>query len=234
VSGAAGLRNDPRYQAFVTLWQSHVPFWSLVLDDIKIDVANPPIDLAAWSPTTTKRYDFHGQRGELNVVCSDMWRSDKTPFCLLPAFALFADQNPGAKLHLYGVPDKRDGLEPVLERLRERGQLGEVCGRVDCLKEVYQAADMLISPHGIVTRAIGEALACGCPVVAGAGIGLPISVVNAEPDDPYAVSGAMNTLAGLDRNDVRTAARTTAENEFDSMRAAASLKAIYEKVLEAK
>lgn len=151
---------DPRYKAVVTFWREHVPALTAMWSQ-PVTAITPPVDLERWTP--------EGPRAMLpgrgpHIVIADMWRDDVDPFPCVVAFATFAATTP-ATLHLYGVPADRRGLDPWLAILRERGQLGTVAGWVSDLAPVYRAADLLISPHHIWTRALREAMACGCRIL---------------------------------------------------------------------
>jgi len=93
---------DPRYKAFVTFWQEHMPFWEVMLPKGKLHSVPAPVDLDAWTPDGPTGYGFHGHKGSINVVCTDVWRADVDPFFIIHGFVEFAKTHPGAKLHLYG------------------------------------------------------------------------------------------------------------------------------------
>lgn len=156
---------DKRWKAVVTFWPEHKPYLEVMWPDTPVRVVQAPVDLDAWTPNGPNGYNWHGKGGKINVVCTDAWRDDIDPFPALNAFALFARQVSGAKLHIYGASKNTQGWAPLLKRIQDDGNLGEVRRQIKGLAHVYRAADMLISPHTIYTRAIREAMACGCPVV---------------------------------------------------------------------
>ncbi len=160
-------RKNPQYKAFVTFWPTHKPYWDMVVAPHVVKVINPPVDLNAWTPDGPRGYGFHGHKGTVNIVSADIWREDKDSFDVLMAACLYAKRNPGTKIHLYGVPPDQRGIGALTDVLKEHDALGEVCGRVIGLANVYRAATVAISPQSIATRSIREAMACGCPVVAG-------------------------------------------------------------------
>ena len=221
----ARTRDMVNVKLWVTFWPQFVDYWSLVVPREQLRLVTPPVDLAAWTPDGPDGYAFGGHRDDINVVCTDLWREDKTPFHAIHAFAKFAETYPNARLHLYGV-QKSAALTVILTALKQREQLGEVAGYVTGLANVYRAATMLISTHSIATRSIREASACGCPVVA-----------------PYTVGCAQDNIAGLagfmgdtlkDSGRVaadgtlaeRSAARSGAEANFDSGTTASQMLAI--------
>lgn len=160
---------DARFKAIVTFWPEHVPYLQVMFPDKKVACAPASVDLAAWTPDGPKGYGFHGKKGRINVVCADPWRDDVDPFVVVNAFALWAREMNGAKLHLYGAHPKEKGWAVLLKRVQDDGNLGEVCAWVDGLAHVYRAASFALSSNLIATRTMREAMACGCPVVPLAG-----------------------------------------------------------------
>lgn len=159
------VNKAPRYKAVVTFWPQHVPYLSVMFPDKPIHALQAPVDLQAWTPRGPEGYGFHGKRGRINVVCTDAWRDDIDPFVPVNAFALWAREMQGARLHVYGSPKQPRGWGALFRRLQDDGTLGEVCGWVDGLAHVYRAADLMLTAHEIDTRSVREAMACGCPVV---------------------------------------------------------------------
>ena len=155
---------DKRWRALVTFWPEHEPYHRVMWPDTPIHVVQPPVDLERWTPAGPSGYRWHGMGGEINVVCTDAWRDDIDPFNAVNAFALAARKTPGMRLHIFGRSKNLRAWAPLLKRIQDDGHLGQVVGWVSGLDNVYRAADLLLSPHTIYTRAIREALACGCPV----------------------------------------------------------------------
>ena len=214
-------RKDKQSVAWVTFWPEHKAYWELLLER-EVHVIAPPVDLKVWTPEGPTGYDFHGQKGAVNVVVSDMWRKDETPFDVINAFAVFAKTCVGAKLHIYGTVKDVKPLPALLAPLKERGWLGEMPGHVTGLANVYRAADMLITPHRIATRTVREALACGCQVVMGGGKFTPYV---GHPEDVTAFAEQMH-VAACDRGDAGGRIRKnrqTAADCFDSLKSAAQL-----------
>ena len=160
------LKNkDPRFKAVVTFWPEHVPYLQVMFPDKKVEYVQSSVDLTFWKPGP-KQYDFRGKAGKTNFVISDPWRDDIDPFVSLNAFALYAREFPGAKLHVYGRPGTRKkGWDAIFQRIRDDGNLGEVQGWVEGLVHIYRAADCVITANEIDVRTVREATACGCPVV---------------------------------------------------------------------
>jgi glycosyltransferase involved in cell wall biosynthesis len=156
---------DPRYKAVVTFWPEHLPYLEVMFPNKRIEYVQSSVDLEAWKPGP-KQYDFRGKAGRLNVVISDAWRDDVDPFVPLNAYALWARDVKGAKLHVYGRPKThKKGWDALLKRIETDGNLGEVQGWAEGLVHVYRAADFVLTANEIDVRTVREAMACGCPVV---------------------------------------------------------------------
>ncbi len=200
------IRHEEQFKRFVTFWPETVPYWRMLLPSV--EVVSAPVDLKAWTPDGPSGYDFHGHKAKFNVVCTDGWREDVTPFNAVHAFYNSVIKRPDAKLHLYGVPDNRRGIDALLLPLKERGCLGEVLGWVDGLANVYRAADLLITSHDMATRSVREARACGCITDCAHGLSIRKEGVS------------------YDNN-----ARKIAEEFYDSLNTAKQMLRIYEEVL---
>lgn len=222
---------DERFRALVTLWPGFGDYWRMVFPREVLEVP-PFLDLARWTPGPSG-YGFGGLGGRPNVVVADVWRQDRDPFHVVFGFARFAEGVPEARLHLYGLePAAVNALSPVLDGLHGRGVLGEVKGRVDNLVEVYRAADLLITPHRMAVRTVREALACGLPVVAGAGNAY--TPFRADDEDVVAYAAEVGRAWGIiseHREARREDARRAAEIAFDPTRSVSTLVSLYERVL---
>lgn len=155
---------DPRWKAVVTFWPEHEKHLQVMFPDKPVHVVQSPVDLDYWCPGDDS-YDFHGNKGDINVVCTDAWREDVDPFMPLNAFCLWARGQKGARFHLYAVPDNLKGYKALIHRIRSDGNLGELVQWTTRLREIYRAADVMITGNDIDTRSVREAMACGCPVV---------------------------------------------------------------------
>lgn len=155
---------DSRWKGVVTLWPEHVPYLEVMFPDKPVHYVQSCVDLDYWS-MGPRDYDFHGNRGEINVVCSDPKRDDNDAFLPMNVFAQWARTVTGAKFHLFGAPSDMRGYDPVLKRIRKDGNLGVMHRWSKKLRDAYRAADLLITSSGINTRSVREAMACGCPVL---------------------------------------------------------------------
>lgn len=218
------MGRDPRCKEFVTFWPETVPYWEMLLRGRKIHVCSPPVDLEAWTPNGPNGYSFGGKAGDKNVVITDIWREDRTPYQAIHAFGHFAGNHSGIKLHLYGLDKDRRGVNVLLKCLAEAGVLGEVRGHVEGLAHVYRAADLLVTTQSIATRSIREALACGCPVVG------PSRFASIQTDWENPVSFRRAIAEALLEPEYKLRARQIAEKEFDPRTTAEQFKALLETV----
>lgn len=204
-----------RYKAVVTLWPEHVPYLQVMFRRLPVHHVPACVDLKAWSPKGPDGYEFHGKAGQYNVVITDAWRADMDPFEAVNAVALAARKLPGTKLHIYGRQGGERAWPALLKVLSEDGTLGEVCGWVSGLDNVYRAADLMVTPHTIATRSVREAMACGCPV------GKVFDMQN-HPD---------GIVCALKYSENRVRVRQVAEERFDPLNTARAFLSICEGVL---
>lgn len=156
---------DKHCKSVVSFWPEHEPYLRVLMPDKPIRCVQSSVDLDFWTPGP-RRYDFHGHKGQVNVVISDAWRDDVDPYYPLNVFALFARERKDVKLHIYGRPKgAQRGWDALLQRIRQDGNLGEVMGWTSGLREVYRSADLVLTANTIDVRTRREAMACGCPVV---------------------------------------------------------------------
>lgn len=206
------LNSDPRVKAVVTFWPEHKPYHEVMFRCKPVYAVQPSVDLNAWTSIGPSGYQFGGKGGRINVVCTDVWRDDIDPFVAVNAFALWAREMNGAKLHVYGNSENLRGWAAIFNRISDDGNMGEIKGWVKGLDNVYRAADFLITPHEIATRSIREAMACGCSVVKFPGVKL---------------DGFRGQIA-LAREKSRAEVRAEAEKLFDSRETARQFHEILE------
>lgn len=165
VSYYARLNTAKRLRAVVTFWPEHEAYLRVLMPDQNIQVVPSCADLDYWSPGP-RGYEFGGKKGRVNVVCSDAWRDDVDPYYPLNAYALWAREIKGAKLHVYAKPQKAHKVwDALLNRIDQDGNLGEVKGWVTGLRTVYRTADVVLTANDIDVRTVRESMGCGCPVV---------------------------------------------------------------------
>ena len=149
----------------ITLWPEYKEYLSLLFP--KLYAFDAFVDLNKWKPREPV-YNFDGRKAEINVVTTDIWRLDKNPYHVINAFRFFHEKYPQARLHIYAA--KNDlGWSCLIGKMQSLNMIGEVRPLVGNLSNIYNAADIVITPHKIATRTVREALACGTQVVAGLG-----------------------------------------------------------------
>lgn len=214
------IAKNEQFKYFVTFWLEYLPYWEMIIPKEKLKAVNSPVDLDFWTPEGPNGYQFNGEKGGINIVCSDPWREDKNIYHMINAFWHFANKNPGAKLHIYGYEEKK-GLNVLLDALRKQGSLGEVKGWVKGLENIYRAADLVITPHIIATRTVRESLACGCRSVGG--MGNKYTTLCEDPEDVVSFSRAMKDALNMENKSREMAvksfdSKTTAESFLDMFR----------------
>ncbi|MCP4639439.1 MAG: glycosyltransferase family 4 protein [bacterium] len=183
-----------RVKAMLTMWSEHVPYWSRFLPEEKlVTTDDPPIDCEMFTPEGVTQEIPPQCLGKHNMLICDSWRSDVDCFEAAVGSIHAARAVPGLKVHFFGVEHK-DGKPPavwehIFSALRAQGSLGLVNGRILEIASVYRAMDLLLSPHRIGVRTIGEALASGIPVVAEKGC--RYTPHTAQMQDPEAVAFAV-------------------------------------------
>ncbi len=219
------LRNSrKRYKAVVTFWKSHVPYLELMFDRKDISVITAPVNLEKWCPGGPV-HDFGENRGEFNIVCADIFRRDEDPFHVLSACGLLPE---GFKVHLAGLKGGINSATTALVGSLGRNR-GSMFNWISGLPLLYRAADLVISPHKIATRAIREAMACGTPVLAD--LGNPHASQVADAHDSSCFSWAIQDILKL-----RTipSAREYAMKNFNPQDSAKEFLAVAETVLRAR
>lgn len=157
------LDRTPKYKAAVTFWNEHVAYLQATFKAKPVYAVPAPVDLQAWSNTGPTGYKFHDKAGAYNAVIADSWRDDADPYHCLHTAILVGRMLPGFRVHIYGKTEGGKGWDVLLGTLQQEGTLGEVCGWVSGLGNVYRAADLVLSCNDIATRTVREAMACGCP-----------------------------------------------------------------------
>lgn len=215
------ISRDRQYRAFVTFWPEHVRYLQLYFDNV-VHVIDAPVDLDSWTPDGPKGYKFHGKKGSVNIVCTDVFRDDIDPFHVIHGFLVAAKDD--WKLHMFGFHKMSSSLQTLLQVLSDRGQLGEVAGWIRGLEHVYRASDLLVTAHRIATRSVREASACGLQVLMGGKNRFGFPYADHETVDDYA--DAMRHNVEMTANP-----REIAEKYFDSNSSARQLLEIIEGVI---
>lgn len=222
----------PRSKAMVHFWPEFRVFWDVVFPDGKqVALDFPPIDPARFAPAGPTHEFAPEHKGRWNGLLCDSWREDVDLYEVMHGALEAARRLPGLKWHLYALEAGEGGRvrpcwEHLLTSLRKAGALGEVCGRMPDMDRVYRACDVLLTPHRIVTRCIGEAQSCGTAVVAAEGCAVTPWV--ARPDEPLAVARAVEK-ALLDGRRWETA--RTAHERYSLERCGRRLAEVYRQAL---
>jgi glycosyltransferase involved in cell wall biosynthesis len=156
-----------QYKGVVTFWPEHKPYLEVMVPNKPVHLVQSLVDLDFWKPGKID-YDFGGKAGGVNLVCTDAFRDDEDCYDAVHAYALWARDNKhlNPKLHVFGFNLKnKKGWSALFLRIKEDGNLGQLCGWVQGLERVYRAADALLTGHKINTRSVRESMACGCPVI---------------------------------------------------------------------
>lgn len=226
----------PQYAAFVTFYPKHLPYWRLFVGDERLHLINPPLDMEYWCDGPSE-YDFGGKGGEINVICATTWRECHTMFHLVNAFAEFAREHPGAKLHIYGIGRFWNTIsiawQVLLRQLHEQGWLGEIKQWTQDMRAIYRAADMSIVPVDNAPNTVRQSLACGCPLVAE--YGNCHTSWTASQTNIMAFAGVMDDCwysTCEDRETMRATCVAYAREAFDPLKAAAGLLRIIDSVNE--
>jgi len=223
---------DPQVALFFTYWQEHLDYWNMLLKK-PVDYIPAMVDLETFCPGGSKVEFKRG--GKPNILIADIWREDTSPFNTVFAAAKFIKEKcPDGRIHVYGMskPNETTAMANILNPLKERNVIGDMHGLVQNIKEVYRAVDMLVTPHNIATRVVREALASGCPVVAGTGS--KYTAYQADPHDIPAFAKAIDRCweQAQGKGDLRGLCREVAEQKFNLKQAGESLKKTYKTVLK--
>ena len=78
-----------------------MPIWSMMMSPDKLEYVPAPVNLDEFKPDGPK-FSFGDRAGAPNLLVTDMWREDLTPFNILMAAAVFKQTYcPEAKVHVF-------------------------------------------------------------------------------------------------------------------------------------
>jgi len=218
------------YKAFVTFWDEFLFPLSLQFPSNKVFALPAPVDLEQYSPKGEKhKFKVEGQP---NILVCDIWRDDITPYPVVMATAKFIKEMcPTGRLHIFGMEKLKHGATlKLMVELKKAGVLGEWGGLVREIPKIYRAADMLVTPHVIATRTVREALASGCPIVAGSGN--RFTEFTANPQDIYAFSSEIARCWMGFTPKLQEKARNTAKANFSLRQVGEQVNILYKRILE--
>ena len=225
------VRSAKKAAAVVTFWKEHVFEWETLLG-VKIEYCPAVVDLGKWNPKG-KAFDFGPG---IHIVSTGMFRNEyRTPYECIMAAAEVAKGQPDVHLHLFGVPTDPRPEAPYrrwIHQLKMNGLINSVHSLVTNLPEIYRGADLALTPHVVASRTVREALACGCPIVAGSGN--HYATYQGNSDWRYNFKEAIELCINHIRDDrqfVRNKARQRAEKHFAPVLAGKRMKEIFKGVL---
>lgn len=195
----------------------------------RIEIQPNAVDTRRFRPEAG---DLSLRRGRLGFEIGVVSRLDKNKGLLeaLTAASLLRDRN--VKFHMSMIGNEtagEEGMRSILESEIERLRLGQhvtLVGHVDRVEENMASLDVLLMPAPSETfgRVLIEGMACGVPVVACAGGGVPDVVEDREtgvlvpPGDVTAMADALAELAGSTelRARFRNAGLAKVRSEYES------------------
>jgi FkbM family methyltransferase len=164
IEGMNNKGKDCRYKAFFTFWPEHLPFWSRIVPPDKLHCIPAMVDLMEWRPGACEKFDFGDLAGNPNILIADIWRDDVRPFKEIMAVAQWIKEHCfRARLHIAAAPTG-PGAQVFFKALRDEGILGYAVGQTKDIKALYEACDVVVSPHRMATRIVREAKAMATPV----------------------------------------------------------------------
>jgi len=224
-------------KAMITMWAEHVPYWEQLIPREKLhSTGSPPIDCKMFHPNGPKLDFPEGVLGKRNLLICDSWREDVDCFEAAMGAVCAAEIVPDLRVHFFAVEHK-DGKYPacwdrIFRRLKDLDALGIVNGRILEIAQVYRQMDVMLSPHRIAVRTIGESMATGLPVVAE--LGCRYTPYTAQMQDPESVAQQIKRcLSDLDTDKaaVSAKARMQAVTHFGLKQFGEKLTGIYEKAM---
>lgn len=223
---------DKRYKGFLCFWKEFMVPWQLVVPREKLFYIPAPVDLDYYNPKGDI-FNLKEKAGNPNILIADIWREDIIPLNLIYAVAIFQQKYcKTAKLHVLALQGKKlKAMIGTLVGLKNIGVLGGVIPMTKKINNFYRAVDMVITPHTIATRTVREPLACGIPVVAGAGNRYTPYKASHLDIDAYAkaINECWEDLKS-DRKAIKDMARKTAEIAFNPKNTGEAMKKVLEKI----
>lgn len=223
------LAKRPRVKAMVTFWPYHTQFWKVVIPDEKLFTLDAPLIDERRFSSKGHTHDFAELGGKHNVVLADSMREDVDLYEITHGAIEYAKNHRGTKFHFYGMEQSAGCWQMIFDHLKMFGALGEVWARRPNMEEIYRAADVVLSPHRIATRVIGEAISCGTPVIGAEG--LYAATWSCRPHDPQSVARAIEVAVdNYDSKEIRNRVKETAET-FSIANYNKSMEQVFNKIL---
>jgi len=205
--------NQPRVKKFVYFWPEFKPFWNILPQNKQALLNYPPIDNVRFSPEGKKHVIEDKNKGEFNILICDSWGREINVFEIVNGAMQYARENKNVKFHIYDIQiPLTHNVDLLLTKFKELGCCGELCGRMFNMEEVYRSMDVILTPHTITTRVIGEALSCGVPVIASNKCSL--GQFHCDPHNPYDVARAIKEFTNSDQKQNRLNALEQSKNLY--------------------
>ena len=231
-SALVALAKWPRVRRLVGFWPEYEHFWKAVMPPEKVVMLDAPsIDFHRFAPDGPKHTFKPREFGESNILIADSWRADIDLFEAANGAILAARNMPGLKVHFCAVEQPSGPWEILFSALRDRSALGHVSGRIADLDAMFRAVDVVLTPHRIATRIVGEALSCGTTLVADEGCQwTPYTAIMGDPTD---VAAAVEEAVSSVRADPISskAASVKMARAFEPSRYAKDMTEIYEAII---
>ena len=225
----------PEVSRVVTFWRDQLPYWK-ALDGPRYEerVRFVPRGIVfgdRWSPDGPTM----GLPGEPVLIIADSLRLCKDWSAIMFAAAIFAKRHPGARLHMFGIPDPGnrigDAVRETVDNSDLRHTIASVNPITDKLETAFRSGDILLSAVRGESRVAIEAAACGMEVVTQS----CAHTWEADFRDPEAVAetieAAWEKRQSIGREKRRQELAAETRNLYDIRRTAEGMKAVYEELL---
>lgn len=223
------LAKRPKVKAMVTFWPYHTQFWRVIIPNGKLFALDAPLIDGRRFSSKGYAHDFADLGGQHNVVLADSMREDIDLYEISHGAIEYAKNHRGTKFHFYGMEPSVGCWQMVFDHLKMFGALGEVWARRPSMEEIYRAADVVLSPHRIATRVIGEALCCGTPVIAAEGS--EHATWTCRPNEPKSVAAAISqAVEEYDAKETRKKVKDMAES-FSIANYNKSMEQVFQQIL---
>lgn len=227
------IANYPRIKKMVHFWSEFTPFWQVLPQDKVVALDYPIIDQVRFSPKGEKHIIKSEHKGEHNILICDSWREDVDMFEIFNGALQAARELKNVKFHLYAIETKDGKIKPcwdlLIREMKKLGAMGEACGRMTNMEQVYRGMDAVLTPHRIIVRTIAESLSCGTPVIADEKC--KVAQFGCDPHDPYSVADAIKRFVESDKKKINKAVLKEAAH-FNSIPYSLQMNKIYKEIVK--
>jgi len=225
----------PRVKAMLYFWPEFRPYWDVVFPAGKQVVMDyPPIDQERFNGNGNSGEAWEiprFQRGQYNALICDSWREDSDILEIVHGAMEASSRVQGLTWHIYGANEPLGPYEHIVKRMRSKGWLGAISGRLPNMEQVYRSMDFVLSGRRSISRVIAEALSCGTPVIADRGCAA--ANYTADKCNPVEVADKIVQLIDRLESEPDTIAAETAAlaENFDLARYGRAMTKIYEQIV---